>query len=115
MLDVVTAARGSKCAGSYRRLDDATVAVSGEARWDAVAERHLADGSVGDVEVAGPAERDEGDAIQSGQQASATGPLHEVTIIITTINDRGVTRSFPRTLHKDEGTAEGTLDSDGHT
>ena len=69
MLGVATVARGSRCAGKCRRLGDATVAVSGEARWDAVAGRHRAD-DVGDVEVAGPAERDEGDAIQRAASVS---------------------------------------------
>jgi len=43
------------------------MAVSGGERSDAVAARRRVDGSVGDGEVAGPAERDEGDAIQSRQ------------------------------------------------
>lgn len=72
MLNVATAARESKGAGRRRRLGDATVAVSGEARSGAVAARRPVDGSVGDVEVAGLAERDEGDAIRSRQRTSAS-------------------------------------------
>lgn len=73
MLDVVTAGRVSKCAETCRCLGDATAAVSREGKSGAVAARRLADGSVGDGEVAGPVERDEGDAIQRRQQASASG------------------------------------------
>jgi len=72
VLNVATAARGSKDAGRCRRLGDATVAVSGEARSGAAAARRLVDGSVGDVEVADLAECDEGDAIRSRQRTSAS-------------------------------------------
>lgn len=72
VLDVVRARRGWKCAGRCRRLGDATVAVSGEARWNAAGGRWPVGESVGDVAVADPAERGEGDAIQSDGQASAT-------------------------------------------
>lgn len=81
MLDVARAGRGWKCAGRCRRLDDATTVVSGEERSDAVAARGRVDGNVGDGEVAGPAERDEGDAIPSRKQASASeAPEEEVKI-----------------------------------